>query len=35
VKFNRVITANGNLETSLEIFKESWGKLMGDIAGGK
>lgn len=35
VKFNREITANGNLETSLEIFKESWGKLIGDITGGK
>lgn len=35
VKFNREITANGNLETSLEIFKESWGKLIGDITGRK
>lgn len=35
VKFTRAITANGNLETSVEIFKESWVKLIGDITGGK
>lgn len=35
VKFNREIAANSNLETSLEILKDSWGKLTGDITGGK
>lgn len=35
VKFNREIAANSNLETSLEIVKDSWGKLLGDITGGK
>ena len=29
VKFNREIAANSNLETSLEILKDSWGKLTG------
>lgn len=33
VKFNREIAANGNLETSVEILKDSWGKLIGDIVG--
>lgn len=34
VKFNREIAANGNLETSVELLKDSWGKLLGDIVGG-
>lgn len=33
VKFNREIAANGNLETSVELLKDSWGKLIGDIVG--
>lgn len=35
VKFNSVITKSGNLETSMEILRNSWGKLMNDIIGMK
>lgn len=35
VKFNSVITTSGNLETSMEILRNSWGKLMNDIIGMK